>query len=157
MIIDNIKRLLLSILIVLILLSVCAAADYADNDTITSNESLNISKDTKYIILNNTTYYTSEKDAGIAKLHNVVTEKPKVPVIAITSKPSCGCKYSYTWHTKKFVNYCPYCHKYNVLYNAHKWPARHEQELTCKRCGSDWCGCCGKEKYSWSRRYLTKI
>lgn len=154
MIKENIKRLLLSILIVLILLSVCAAADYADNDTITSNESLNISKD--YILLNNTTYYTSEKDAGIAKLHNIVTEKPKVPIIAITSKPSCGCKHSYTWHTKKFVNYCPYCHKYNVLYNAHKWPARHEQELTCKKCGSDWCGCCGKEKYSWSRRYLTK-
>ena len=154
MIIDNIKKLLLGILTVLILLSVCAAADYADDDTITNlNESRIILNDT---YVSNGTYYVGIEKDTTQDVGGVVVEKPKLPLISITSKPSCGCRYSYTWHTKKFVNYCPYCHKYNVLYNAHKWPARHEQELTCKKCGSDWCGCCGKEKYSWSKRYLTK-
>lgn len=156
MIIDNIRKLLLGILIGLILLSVCAAADYADDDTITSNESLNISKD--YVLLNNTTYYyDGEEEIGVAKLNDIVTIKPEQPTITITSRPSCGCRYSYTWHTMEYMNYCPYCQRYGTLYNAHKWPARHEQELTCKKCGSDWCGCCGKEKMGYSKRYLTKV
>ena len=63
----------------------------------------------------------------------------------------------YYWHERTFVNYCPYCHRYGVLTNLHKWPARHEQEISCSRCRSDWCGVCGKEKMGYSKKYLRKI
>lgn len=82
-------------------------------------------------------------------------EKPK-PKVTITAKPSCGCRYSYRWHTTTFVNYCPHCHRYGTLYNKHKYGARHEHELTCRYDDCDYCGVCGKEKYSWSSYRLTK-
>lgn len=151
---NNTKKLLTLILAVSLMLLVCIAVDYASNDTITaSNVSQDLPKDA---IVINDSYYLP-KDAGVAKLKGVVVEKQKaakVPLITITSKPSCGCRYSYTWHTRTFVNYCPYCKRYGTLTNLHKFPARFEQEISCKRCSSDWCGCCGKEKYSWSHRYL---
>ena len=34
--------------------------------------------------------------------------------------------------------------------------ARFEQELTCEKCGADYCGVVGKEKYSWSNYYLIR-
>ena len=161
MIIDNIKALLLSIIFVLLLLSVCVSVDYAANDTITatSNQTLDRNINSSVIVLNGS-YYSEEK-VGVAKLQKVVTEKPKLPLVSIVSKPSCGCRYSYTWHKRTFINRCPHCHKYNTLRNVHKWPARHEQELTCDPrlggCGADYCGCCGKEKYSWSKYYLRRV
>ena len=71
---------------------------------------------------------------GVAKVTNVVTVKSKVPLITITARPSCSCgkSYSYKWRTRTFINYCPHCNRYNALVNKHKYPARHEQELTCK-------------------------
>ena len=164
MVIDNTntKKLLNAIFIVLLLLCVCISIDYAANDTIIANENMTVDPKinaTNATIINGT-YYSVEKDHGVAKLNKVVTEKPKLPLVSIVSKPSCGCRYSYTWHKRTFINYCPHCHKYNTLRNVHKWPARHEQELTCDTrlggCGADYCGCCGKEKYSWSRVYLRK-
>ena len=158
---DNIKALLLSIIFVLLLLSVCVSVDYAANDTITatSNQTLDRNINSSVIVLNGS-YYSEEK-VGVAKLQKVVTEKPKLPLVSIVSKPSCGCRYSYTWHKRTFINRCPHCHKYNTLRNVHKWPARHEQELTCDPrlggCGADYCGCCGKEKYSWSKYYLRRV
>ena len=149
------------ILLVLLLLGVCIHIDYAANDTIvaTSNQTLDQDINSSVIVLNGS-YYSEEK-VGVAKLHKVVTEKPKLPLVSIVSKPSCGCRYSYTWHKRTFINRCPHCHKYNTLRNVHKWPARHEQELTCDSklggCGADYCGCCGKEKYSWSKYYLRRV
>ena len=144
----------------LILLTVCISVDYAtnytDNDTIVAidNQTIKI-KNATYL---NDTHYALMKGNGVAKLNNIVVEKPKYPTVTITARPSCGCgkHYSYRWRTKSYINHCPHCHRYGVLYNAHKWQAKHEQELTCRHCGADYCGNWGHEKYSWSRYYLRK-
>lgn len=78
-----------------------------------------------------------------------------VPVISMKAKPSCGCRYSYKyWYNKRFVNYCPKCHHYGCLKKNPKMV--YEKEYTCGICDSDFCGVCGKEKYSWSNCYLQK-
>ena len=153
------KDLLLGILIVLLLLGVCAGIDYADDTINNLNEStLADNAPSGAVIVNNSSIVGVDEKASVivGKSSDVVHYVH--PIITITAKPSCGCGryYSYRWRTKAFINYCPHCHRYGVLYNAHKWPARHEQELTCGHCGADYCGNCGKEKYSWSRYYLRK-
>ena len=155
---NNIKNLLFGIIIVLLLLSICITVDYAANDTIivTSNQTVDMDINSSDIIVLNDSYYAGETE-GVAKLQSVVTERHKLPLITIISKPSCGCRKGYYWHERTFVNYCPYCHRYGVLTNLHKWPARHEQEISCSRCRSDWCGVCGKEKMGYSKKYLRKI
>ena len=75
-------------------------------------------------------------------------------LVKITAKPSCGCRHSYCWHIREFENYCPKCHRYDCLGNKHKYGAKYEQEVTCLVCDADFCGVCGKEKYSWSHSYL---
>ena len=165
MIIDNnrIKNLMLGIGIILILLCVCMSVDYATNYTdddaivVTNNNTMNITSN--YTIINGTYYYFPSQNDGVAKLHKIVTEKPKYPIVKITARPSCGCgrHYSYKWRTRTFVDYCPHCHRYGVLRNVHKPQAKWEQELTCKKCGADYCGNCGHEKYSWSKYYIRKI
>ena len=155
------------IIIVLLLLAICTSIDYADNnDTITNiDENATIEFDENITVVNGT--YILPKDAGKAisdgkiytdKKVEKKHKKRKLPTITITSRPSCGCGYGYYWHTMRFVNYCPHCHKYGTLRNVHKWPARYEQELTCDPrlggCGCDYCGCCGKEKMSYSKYYL---
>ena len=154
---NNIKNLLFGIIVVLLLLSICITVDYAANDTITvnDNQTLDMNINSSVIVLNDT-YYAGETD-GVAKLQKVVTEKPKLPLFTIISKPSCGCRNGYYWHKRTFVNYCPYCHRYGVLTNLHKWPARHEQEISCSKCRSDWCGVCGKEKMGYSKKYLRRL
>jgi len=157
---DNIKALLLVILGVLLLLSVCISVDYADdNITVTANQSqANVTNCTEI----DGVHYDNRiiNGTGVAKLHKIVTEKPKYPLITMTGKPSCSRCYrnhcSYTWRTKTYINYCPNCHHYNCLGNKHKWGSTHEQEITCFRCDSDYCVNCGKEKYSWSKVYLRK-
>lgn len=72
-------------------------------------------------------------------------------IITITAKPSTRCGYSYTWHTRSWVNKCPHCGG-KLLINPKGVP---ERELTCAQCSADYCGVCGKEKYSWSSYYLT--
>lgn len=158
------KKLTIGILITLILLTLCVAMDSA-TDTITninntSNQLEQLSKNGNYTVINQT--YILDKDSGMAVSDGkIYTEKPKHPTYTITARPSCSncAKHhrSYTWRTTTFINYCPYCHRYGTLYNAHKWQSKHEQEITCKKCGGDFCGVCGKEKYSWSRKYLTKV
>ena len=153
---------MVSIGLVLILLGICMSVDYAtdynENDTITvTNQTMDVKGITNATYLNGT-HYALDNDSGIAKLHKVVVEKPKYPIVTITARPSCGCgkHYSYRWRTKSYISYCPHCHRYGVLYNTHKYQAKHEQELTCRHCGADYCGNCGKEKYSWSRYYLRR-
>ena len=157
------------IIIVSLLLALCVAVDYATNNTdiITSNDTGIMIPDNVTFI--NGSYVDLSNDSGIAKTDgkiytdkkNVkVKKQKKAPTVTITSKPSCGCNYGYYWHTMTFKSYCPHCHKTGTLRNVHKWPARFEQELTCDPklggCGADYCGCCGKEKYHWSRYYLTR-
>lgn len=158
---DNIKNLLLGILIVLLLLSICVTVDYADDTiTVTENQTVDRNINSSGIIVLNDTYYAGEK-VGVAKLQSVVTEKQKLPMITMTGKPSCSrcarnhC--SYTWRTRTYVNYCPHCHRYNVLGNKHKWASRHEKEITCFHCDSDFCVNCGKTKYSWCNVYLRGV
>ena len=152
------------IIIVSLLLALCVAVDYATNNTdiITSNDTgIMIPENVTFI---NGSYVDLSNDSGIAKTDgkiytdkNVkVKKQEKIPTITITAKPSVISSYAYKWYTTTWVDYCPYCHRYNVLYNAHKWPARFEQELTCKRCSADFCGVTGKEKMGYSKKYLTK-
>lgn len=156
------KKLIIGIAIVLVLLGVCVTVDYADDTISNYNESSmpkNIPKGT--IIMNNSSmvYVNSSASVIVGKSSDkIYTVKQKYPTVTITARPSCDCgrHHSYRWRTRTFVNYCPHCHRYGVLYNAHKWQAKHEQELTCGHCGADYCGNCGKEKYSWSKYYLRK-
>ena len=158
---ENIKtKLIIAICIVVFLLCICITVDYAEQITASVDDKAyveNISKSMNATVIDGK-YSFIEKDVGIAKHDGKIHMKH--PVIAMTGKPSCtrcarnGC--AYTWRTKKYINYCPNCKHYNCLGNKHKWQSRHEQEITCFRCDSDFCVNCGKEKYSWSRKYLTK-
>ena len=160
-IIDNIKILLFWIFVVVVLLSVCVAFDYADAPIITTTVNQSQANVSNCTLVNGVHYdnaIVKNKTVGVAKVQKVVIIKPKYPVITMTGKPSCSCgRYSaYTWRTRSYVNYCPYCHRYGTLYNAHKYQARFEKEITCRRCSADFCINCGKEKYSWSKKYLRR-
>ena len=160
MINDLIKKLVIGITFVLVLLSICITIDFADEPIIVTENQTEMKESNATLI--DGVYYDKKivEENGIAKLKNVVTEKPKVPIITMTGKPSCSrcarnhC--SYTWRTKTYINYCPNCHHYGTLGNKHKWGSVHEKEITCFRCDSDFCINCGKEKYSWSRVYLRR-
>lgn len=158
------KKILILVFISLFLI-ISLSADTADEDTNISNvhnNTVDIPKNVK--VVNDT--YILPKNSGKAftdgKIHTVKKKstKKKKPKITMTGKPSCSrCSRnhcSYTWRTKTYLNYCPNCHHYNCLGNKYKWQSRHEQEITCFRCDSDFCINCGKEKYSWSHKYLIK-
>lgn len=154
MIIDNIKGLLCSICIVVLLLLVCVSVDYAANDTITVNQSeMNV---TNCTVINGVHYDNRiiSEDKGVAKLHKVVTVKPKLPLISMWAKPSVRCGYPYKWYYRTFVDYCPNCKHYNALLKNPKGVP--ENEYTCRFCDSDFDGVVGKEKYSWSKVYLRR-
>ena len=140
------------ILGVLLLLSVCAGVDYAD-EPITVNQTIN--NDTNCTLVNDT-HYSHEiiHENGVARIHKVVIEKPKYPLISMWAKPSVRSNYAYRWYYKTFIDYCPHCHHYNVLLKNPKGVP--EKEYTCRRCGADYCAVTGKEKYSWSHYYLRK-
>ena len=150
------------IIIVSLLLALCVCVDYA-SDTITANNTtLNIPDNT--VVVNESTEFNNEVISmdHKGKVHtdkSVPTkkkQKKKLPSVTIKAKPSCGCRHGYYWHKNTFVDYCPHCHNSNCLRNVHKYQARYEQELTCTVCGADYCGVCGKEKYSWSHYYIKK-
>lgn len=159
---NKIKKLLNWIFIVTLLLCICATVDYADDvDSIIVTENQTQAKVSENLTLVNGTYFdTSNKDLGVAKLQKVVVERPKVPVITMTGKPSCSrCARNhipYKWFTRSYVNYCPNCHRYGTLGNKHKYGSRYEQEITCFHCDSDFCVYDGHEKYSWSNKYLRR-
>ncbi len=155
------KKILILVFISLFLI-ISLSADTADEDVISNiNDSGHLSTIKNVTFINDT--YVLPKNTGKAisdgKIYTDTSVKVK-PKITMTGKPSCSrcarnhC--SYTWRTKTYINYCPNCHHYNCLGNKHKWASRHEQEITCLRCDSDFCINCGKEKYSWSNKYLTK-
>ena len=156
MITDNIKKLLLGILVVIVLLGVCVSVDYADNDTIKCVEKKDVANCTEVgdgVFVDDRIVEENKSVIRVKSYHKIHYVHP---VITITAKPSCGCRNGYYWHTRSFINYCPYCHRYGVLTNLHKWQSRYEQEISCSRCSADFCGVCGKEKYSWSKVYLRR-
>ena len=142
------------ILFVLLLLGVCIHIDYAANesDMIIAENNQTLQTNCTFI---NGTYYSN----GITKGHNIVIKTNERvhyehPLIGMYAKPSCGCNHKYTWHYRTFINYCPNCHHYGTLRKNPKGVP--EREYTCSRCSSDFCGVCGKEKFSWSNVYLKK-
>lgn len=148
-------KLVIAIIIVLLLLGVCVSVDYADNITITNVPNQTSIMDNKSIILPNDTSVI-----GVNKSTHTFVGKSsdkiyyKYPTISMLAKPSCGCRYSYTWHKYTFINYCPHCHRYGALLKNPKWV--YEREYTCRYDDCDYCAVCGKEKYSWSNVYLRR-
>ena len=155
-----------TILFISIFLLLSLSADTAEktDDTITNiNDSSSLQTISENVTIINGTYIL-DNNSGIAKTDGKIyvdksIEKEK-PTITMTGKPSCTkCARNhcaYTWRTKTYLNYCPNCHHWNCLGNKHKKGAVHEKEITCFRCDSDFCVNCGKEKYSWSHKYLIK-
>ena len=148
------KDLIVCIFFVLLLLGVCVSIDYADtNITITNNKtttsSVKVNDTSKVLLVNESDTYFTVKSSD--KVHMVA---PKYPIIGMYAKPSCGCRYGYYWHYREFINYCPNCYHYGTLRCNPKGVP--EREYTCARCSSDFCGVCGKEKYSWSSVYLRR-
>lgn len=144
--------------LVLILLCFCVAIDYADTDvTVTDNSSSDVELTNTTLV--GGTHYVLANGTGIARVQNggkVIVEKPRYPIVSMWARPSVRCNLPYKWYYRSFVDYCPHCHRYNVLYDAHKPQARHEHEWTCRRCGADYDAVIGKEKYSWSHYYLRR-
>ncbi len=149
----------------MILLGICVNVDSA-NDTISNvNESSlkNLSDNKNITFIDEA--YVLPSDSGIAKTDGKIytdnsVKVKKQPTVSMTGRPSCTtCARNhkpYRWKTHTYVDYCPNCHHYRCLIDKHKRGAVHEKELTCKICDSDWCVECGKEKYSWSHKHLTK-
>ena len=146
------KDLICGILIVFLLLCVCVSVDYADEPITAEAEPMNTSNCT---VVDGVHYDNRVLNGtGVAKLHKIVTEKPKYPLISMWAKPSVRSNYAYRWYYKTFIDYCPHCHHYNVLLKNPKGVP--EKEYTCRRCGADYCAVTGKEKYSWSYYYLRR-
>lgn len=143
-----------------VLLCVCVSIDYADENITVTNENIStcdVNNTSKVVGLDETNSSFVVKSSD--KIYTIKEKTKKVkksPTITMTGKPSCGCRYGYYWHTMTYINYCPNCHHYNCLGNKHKHNARFEQEISCYNCDSDFCVCCGKEKYSWSNVYLRR-
>ena len=157
MIIDLMKKLLIGIAMVSLLLVLCVAVDSADESIVINESTLAENVPKGAIIVNNSSVVAVNRSASVivAKHSDVIhTIKPKYPTIGMWAKPSCGCRYSYKWHYKTFINYCPHCKKYGVLRKNPK--GVYEKEYTCAVDDCDYCAVCGKEKYSWSRVYLRK-
>lgn len=158
LIIDNTKRLLFGIAIVSLLLILCMAVDYADGTICNLNKStLKENAPEGAILVNNSTPVAVNKTATIivGKNNDVIhTIKPKYPIISMWAKPSVRSGYAYKWYYRSWINYCPNCHHYNTLLKNPKGVP--EREYTCKRCDSDFCAVTGKEKYSWSHKYLRR-
>ena len=151
------KKLLIGIAMVSLLLVLCVAVDSADESIVINESTLAENVPKGAIIVNNSSVVAVNRSASVivAKHSDVIhTIKPKYPTIGMWAKPSCGCRYSYKWHYKTFVNYCPHCKKYGVLRKNPK--GVYEKEYTCAVDDCDYCAVCGKEKYSWSRVYLRK-
>ena len=163
MMVKKMKKIAMILFIsIFLLLSLSADTAEKTNNTITNiNDSNSLQTMNENVTIINGTYYILDKDNGIAKTDGkICVDKSVKPTITMTGKPSCTIcvrnHCAYTWRTKTYLNYCPNCHHWNCLGNKHKRGAVHEKEITCFRCDSDFCVNCGKEKYSWSHKYLIK-
>lgn len=85
----------------------------------------------------------------------IINQTNSIDLVDITAKPSCGCDNPYELSNHTFIDKCPNCGHSDCLLDNPKGVPEHE--LTCKYCNSDFCGVCGKEKYSWSKVYLEEV
>ena len=146
---------MIAIMFILLLLGVCVTVDYADEDISNINETRlpqNIPKGT--VVVNNSSTIVLNESAGTIVEKGSTRVYSKYPLISMWAKPSVRSGYAYQWYYKTFIDYCPHCKHYNVLLKNPKGVP--EREYTCRRCGADYCGVTGKEKYSWSRVYLRR-
>ena len=75
-------------------------------------------------------------------------------ILTVTMLPSVDSDYEYKSYTQSWVNYCPFCHKYDTLSDTPKDSSRSssvpEGEITCDMskggCDADYCGVTGKDK-----------
>lgn len=151
---NKIRELLILICVVIVLLGLCISVDYADNTSIDINNTPNYLNNSSIILPNNKSVIGVNES-----VHTIIRKSSdkiytKYPLISMWAKPSCGCRYSYTWHQYTFINYCPHCGRYGGLMKNPK--GTYEGEYTCKYDDCDYCAVCGKEKYSWSHYYLRK-
>ena len=153
-----VKDLVLVCVVVFVLLCGLGQGYGADptNDTITNiGEVVNYTDTANIILPNNGSVVNVNESCHIIQPKVSDVMYSDLPRISMYAKPSCGCRYSYAyWYCKSFVNYCPYCKKYNALLKNPK--GVYEREYTCKFCRADFCAVCGKEKYSWSNVYLQR-
>lgn len=147
------KRLIIGIVIVSLLLLCCIAVDYAD-EIRSDDVPVTVPKDT--VVVNDSDVVVDSKLSVIHCKSKVYTVKRKYPIVSMWARPSVRCNLPYKWYYRSFVDYCPHCKRYNVLYDAHKPQAKWEHEWTCARCGADYDAVIGKEKYSWSHYYLRR-
>ncbi len=75
--------------------------------------------------------------------------------ITITAYPSAYNNLEYKQYTTTFENYCPLCGHNNTLTFNPK--GTFEGELTCFRCGADYCAVTGKDKSYNCRAVLIKV
>lgn len=162
---ETIKKIIMPAIIILMLLACIIAIDQAANPESSNKGYSNMTVKNQDMIKYNGVYYTDGiNKTGKAVKNETVKIKPSVETVSITAKPSCGCnyrepgRYKYKWYTTSFINYCPKCHKYGTLRNVYKPTAKYEYELTCDMrlggCDADYCGVCGKDKFSWSHCYI---
>jgi hypothetical protein len=73
--------------------------------------------------------------------------------ITVTSKPSAKNNLAYKDYTVTWKNHCPLCgHDNTLIFNP---KGTYEGELTCSKCGADYCSVTGKDKYGGGpRAYL---
>ena len=131
----------------IVLLTICVAVDSAEEINISNVDCKNVSVNDSFVNLN------SDYDSNIT-VSARDTVHQMYPTINMWAKPSCGCRYSYTWYKYTFINYCPHCHRYGALLKNPK--GVYEREYTCRYDDCDYCAVCGKEKYSWSNVYLRR-
>lgn len=86
-----------------------------------------------------------------------VIKKETPKLITGFFKPSVRSKYKYKWYKVTWKNQCPYqkCknHPNTLRMNPKGVP---ERELTCKRCGADFCGVTGWAKNGRFNRRITR-
>ena len=170
MIIDYTKNLLICIGLTCLLLCVCIAVDYADdNDTITNiNESIKETNTSEVIVVNDTSYVLNSKYPSAIegkssdKIYTVkekTTKKiKKHPMITVTGYPTCyTCWRTVRYHKVKtsYINYCPNCRRYGTLRDNPKHV--RDGEITCSRCDCDFCCYCGRDKCGSSGRHNWNI
>ena len=156
--VDNIKRLITGIAIVLLLLTVCIAIDSASEINNQNDTKVDIPKNV--VVVNESAYGENKIVEHDGKVHTdkKVKEKSKKPTITVYGYPTC-----YTcWRTQRYrcvkmtyINYCPNCKKYGTLRNNPKGVA--DGEITCSRCDCDFCCYCGRDKVGSGGRHKWNV
>lgn len=146
------KKIYLMLIISIIFLSFLNIS-YAEEINYSEKRELNNSN---MKLINGTYYFLPNESNEIITIKHNDKLHTELPTISMWAKPSCNCRHYYgKWYKNTFIDYCPHCHKYNVLMKNPK--GVYEKEYTCRICNADYCAVCGKEKYNWSKYYLIQV